>query len=75
MVKRLDIIYINDTRAVISKLYEDGSVEVVYSNNGKHINEDALLVNDKWEFKHKELGGGYADKYPRLQDAIRALDR
>ena len=73
MVKTLDIIQIGNVRAAISAIYEDGSVEVVYSNSGKHVNEDAILVNGNWEFKNKGLGGGYADKYPRLQDAIRAL--
>lgn len=75
MVELLDIIRIGNTRAVVSEIYEDGSVEVVYSNAGKHINEDAILVDDKWEFKYKGVGGGYADKYPRLQEAIRVLER
>ena len=75
MVKLLEIILIGNTRAVISEIYDDGSVEVVYSDSGKHINEDAVLVDGKWEFKYKGVGGGYADKYPRLQDAIRALGR
>lgn len=75
MVKLLEIIMIGDRRAIVSELYEDGSVEVVYFDSGKHINEDAINVDGKWEFKNKGVGGGYADNYPRLQDAIRALGK
>lgn len=76
MVKLSEIIKIGNTRAAISEIYDDGSVEVVYLNSsGKYTNEDAILVNDEWEFKDKGVVGGYADKYPRLKDAIRALGR
>lgn len=76
MVKPLDIIFIGNTRAIISKVYQDGSVEVVYKSSGKHINDDAILVDSKWKFKNNNgIGGGYADNYHRLRDAISALER
>lgn len=75
MIKPLDIIMIGQTRAVVSKVYENGSVEVVYKNAGKHVNEDAVFLDEEWKFKYEGVGGGYADKYPRLANAIRILDR
>jgi len=64
---------IGNRRAIISEIHGDGDVEVVYEDSGKHINEDAIWVEDKWEFKTGTVSGGYADNYPRLQDAIRKL--
>jgi len=75
MNKVFDIIMVGNRRAIISEIYKDGDVEVVYEDSGKHINEDAIWEEDRWKFKTDSVSGGYADNYQRLQDAIRALGK
>jgi len=64
---------IGNTRCVVSEVYDDNSVEVVYLDSGKHVNEDAVFDGKVWIFKNTGVGGGYADKYGRLEEAIRML--
>lgn len=68
-----DVIYIGNTRAVISQVYPDGSVEVVYLSRDRAINEDAVKKDGKWEFKISGPCGGYADNYPRLARYVTIL--
>lgn len=73
MIKYLDRIKASDNDAVVSKVYEDGKVEVVYKN-GQVVYEDAHLVDGKWEFVHKGAGAGYAKGKDRLRDAVAKLN-
>lgn len=72
-----DLIYIGNRKAVISNIYDNDltKIEVVYiDDRNRAINKDAHLVEGIWEFDGS-LGGGYADKYDRLQEYISILKR
>jgi len=60
--------------AVVCSIYDEANIEVVYlDDRDRAINEDAVLQNDKWEFKVSGACGGYADKYSRLNEYVSIL--
>jgi len=69
---------VNHIPAVICNILENGKIiEVVYLSAGdKAINEYANYENGKWDFiNNSGMGGGYADKYSRLNEYVGILRR
>lgn len=61
-------------KAVVCRIYDKENIEVMYlDDRDRAINEDMVLVDDKWKFKIQGPNGGYADKYPRLSEYVRIL--
>lgn len=61
-------------KAIVCQIYDPNNIEVVYLDDRDHaINEDMILRNGKWEFKHEGPCGGYADNYPRLSNYVSML--
>ncbi len=75
MTQYLDRIRIGDTAAVISKVYDDTKVEVVYSSGVHDVYEDAHLVEGKWDFVNPEVSAGYTRGKQRLEEAVEKLNR
>ncbi len=68
------------TRAVVSTVYSDstkpGCIEIVYlDSRDRPIYEDAIWKEKRWEFKASGLAGGYANRTPRLSEAVAILRR
>jgi len=82
-INRGDWIIIGDNRtgksAVVCKIYGDKGlsediIEVVYlDDRNRAINEDVIWKNNSWKFEKQGLGGGYADRYSRLNDCVAIL--
>jgi len=75
-VKPGDWISIRSTDCVVAIVRDadDGQVvcEVVF-NQDKPTNLDARWNGETWEFVESGDYGGYADKYPRLNEYVRIL--
>ena len=74
MVNILDKIRISNIEAVVNKVYENGTVEVVYKDGNKHIYKNAKIIDGEWEFVNPSPFGGYADGKRNYEDAIQKLD-
>lgn len=73
-----DEIRIGKTKAVVIEVRrnEDDAFEnvhVVYLNHDKAIHEDAIWVDDRWDFELKGAVGGYADNRWDLRDFVAKL--
>lgn len=61
-------------KAIVCSIYDSENIEVIYiDDRNRAINEDMVLKEGKWVFKHQGPCGGYADKYERLSDYVRRL--
>ncbi len=68
------LIRIGQTRAVVSEIYSNESIEVVYLNqSGHHVAEDVFLDGNNWCFSKNTIDATYAEKSPRLQQYISIL--
>lgn len=74
MVNIFDKIRISNIEAVVNKVHENGTVEVVYKDGNKHIYEDAENKHGEWEFVNDGPAGGYADGKRGFEDAIHKLE-
>jgi hypothetical protein len=64
--------------AVVCTVFDElspqgASIEVVYLDGNKAINEDVKWVGTHWDFAIEGPCGGYADKYSRLQLYVQIL--
>jgi len=70
-IKEGSIIYIGAIRAIISCVYADNRVEVVYTNqSGRYVAEDAIYDNDCWRFETNSIDATYAERSPRLMQYV-----
>lgn len=73
-----DRIVVNSRSAVVCTIYPDDkhrkdTIEVVYLDRNRAINEDAYWKDGQWQFVHSGPGGGYADNYERLARYVAIL--
>jgi hypothetical protein len=73
------IFYGNDLlpkKAIVCRVYDAENIEVVYLDyRNRAINDDMVLKEGQWVFKHQGPSGGYADKYDRLSQFVSQLRR
>lgn len=74
MVKYLDRVRVNGKDSVVSNIYSERTIEVVYVDDlGRDIYEDAHMVDGSWKFTHDGPAGGYARGKDRLKEAVQKL--
>lgn len=74
-VKIEDIINVGRHTCIVSQVYENGDIEIVYINTTNRATvEDAQWREGKWVFK-SEFGGGYADNYDRTKRFVALIRR
>ena len=71
-------ILVGRKRAVVCRIYSNSdfrkdSIEVVYLDRNRAINEDVCWKDDCWTFVDQGPAGGYADHYPGLSRYVRIL--
>lgn len=77
-LKKHDWIRIGNKNALVTRIYENAiipSIEIIYLDWTKAINEDVHRVNNQREFVIEGVAGGYADKYDRLRESVNILRR
>jgi hypothetical protein len=61
-------------KAIVCRIYDSETIEVIYIDyRDRAINDDMVLKDGEWVFKHPGPSGGYADKYDRLSQFVRRL--
>jgi len=74
-IRLKDWITVGAKDAIVCRIYENktNTVEIVYLDRDRAINEDVHFVNGQWTFVNDGPCGGYADNSPGFAEFISKL--
>ncbi len=74
MTKINDIIYIGNTRCIVSNVYSPQQIQVAYINStGTAVAEAAILKDGKWDFTNPNSDASYCHLSDELRPFIAKL--